>query len=157
MIIYLDEKENSLSYGDSKFKLSKAEMKILQYFSSHPDNVISSEELLNIGWPKSIVSINSVPVAMANLRKILGAGIIETVKGEGYFFDSNNSNVEFHDIGKVNDDCESVENEINSIKRWGHKYFTLFFFASSFSPVLFFYKKNFIQSRAFYILKENHR
>lgn len=67
-------------------KLSDAEKNILKYLFEHPNQYISKETLISIGWENRPVGSNSLPVAIANLRKIKNnnAFKIENLTKVGY-------------------------------------------------------------------------
>lgn len=52
----------------------------------HSGRLALKEELLERVWPKVVVEENALQVQISALRKILGAGAIETVSGRGYRF-----------------------------------------------------------------------
>ncbi|WP_165312570.1 winged helix-turn-helix domain-containing protein [Vibrio ziniensis] len=73
---------------DVRYKCSYAESAILSTLLQNKGNFYSRDELAVIGWPGKLVSKNSVPVSMANLRKIFKnhtkLDVIENEKNKGY-------------------------------------------------------------------------
>ncbi|OBU23928.1 hypothetical protein C0Z01_16950 [Photobacterium kishitanii] len=71
--------------NNNSIKISQSELRILISFISMPTKVWNKDELLQQGWPNSIVVINSLTVAISNLRKVFkDANIIISHKGIGY-------------------------------------------------------------------------
>lgn len=65
--------------------LARYEFAVAENFFRHPDEVLSREQILNAVWgyfhdPGS----NLIDVYVGSLRKKLGDGLIETVRGQGY-------------------------------------------------------------------------
>ncbi|UXB09967.1 helix-turn-helix domain-containing protein (plasmid) [Aeromonas dhakensis] len=60
----------SAEEGEQKFKLSEAESKILEFLLENHGEYFSKEHLVSIGWGGRPVSSNSLPVAIANIRKL---------------------------------------------------------------------------------------
>ena len=71
-----------------KYKCSYAESVILTSLLKNKETFFTKEELAEIGWPNKLVSKNSVPVAIANIRKILkqhtNLDVITNEKNKGY-------------------------------------------------------------------------
>jgi len=66
-------------------ELTSREFTLLEILVRHPDHVLSREQLLSLAWGYSFdPSTNIVNVYISALRKKLGEGIIETVRGFGY-------------------------------------------------------------------------
>lgn len=66
-------------------KLSKSEVYLLAYLIENQGKVLDKSDLMRIGWPKKIVVINSLTVAISNLRKALeDPDAISSNKGIGY-------------------------------------------------------------------------
>ncbi|USD43568.1 winged helix-turn-helix domain-containing protein [Vibrio sp. SCSIO 43135] len=79
---------NTLSDGEHLIKMSSAERKILIHFYEHPGSIFSRFELLEVGWPGSVVSERSVNIAIGNIRNLLQkfspSSQLVTVPKEGY-------------------------------------------------------------------------
>lgn len=70
--------------GNAK-RLSESELNILLYMINNQGKVIDKEALLSIGWPNRIVVTNSLTVAIASIRRVLGFyDSIYVEKGVGY-------------------------------------------------------------------------
>ncbi len=71
-----------------KYKCSYAESVILRQLLHNKGKFFSRDELASIGWPGKLVSKNSVPVSIANLRKIFKnhtkLDVISNEKNKGY-------------------------------------------------------------------------
>ncbi|KJG33233.1 hypothetical protein C0W92_11305 [Photobacterium angustum] len=76
-------------------KLSTAELNIMGHFTHNINQEITRKELINIGWPYKSVSMSSLNVAVANIRKIFLAYDIDsnlsinTVPTIGYIFNAS--------------------------------------------------------------------
>lgn len=85
----LDEATRRVSHAGAPLDLTTKEFSLLRYFMVHPDEVLTSETLLEHVWDEHADPFtNTVRVTVSNLRKKLreaGAGdAIETVVGVGY-------------------------------------------------------------------------
>jgi two-component system, OmpR family, copper resistance phosphate regulon response regulator CusR len=83
--ITLDLRTRRASVGDRTVELTAREFALAETFLRHADQVLSREQLLSHVWgydfdPES----NIVDVYVRYLRKKLGDGAIETVRGMGY-------------------------------------------------------------------------
>ena len=67
-------------------ELTAREYELLEFFLRHPDRVITKTELLDRVWDARGVGYepNTVEVYVGYLRRKLGPGLIETVRGAGY-------------------------------------------------------------------------
>ena len=83
--VTLDVRTHTVKVGKSEIHLSNQEFILLESLMRHPDRAISREELLNYVWGYDYdPGSNIVDVYVGYLRKKLGRGIIETVRGVGY-------------------------------------------------------------------------
>jgi DNA-binding response OmpR family regulator len=85
----LDEARRTAAHDDVPLDLTTKEFALLRYFMTHPDEVLTTETLLEHVWDEHADPFtNTVRVTVSNLRKKLrgaGAGdLIETVVGVGY-------------------------------------------------------------------------
>jgi DNA-binding response OmpR family regulator len=83
--VSLDLRTRRASVGDRTVELTAREFALAETFLRHPDQVLSREQLLSHVWgydfdPES----NIVDVYVRYLRRKLGDGVIETVRGMGY-------------------------------------------------------------------------
>ena len=83
--VTLDLRTRRASVGDRTVELTAREFTLAETFLRHPDQVLSREQLLSHVWgydfdPES----NIVDVYVRYLRRKLGDGVIETVRGMGY-------------------------------------------------------------------------
>ncbi len=80
--------------GGVTSQVNERDLKLLAYFALHPNEVISKDELYNVGWGRDFVaSSRALEQHMINLRKKIDPNrnlpvIIETVHGQGYRFPS---------------------------------------------------------------------
>ncbi len=81
----LDLKTRRAQVGDSSVDLSAREFALAEEFLSHPDEVLSREQLLSRVWGYDFdPGSNVVEVYVGYLRSKFGADTIETVRGMGY-------------------------------------------------------------------------
>ena len=83
--VTLDLRTRRASVGERTVELTAREFTLAETFLRHPDQVLSREQLLSHVWgydfdPES----NIVDVYVRYLRRKLGDGVIETVRGMGY-------------------------------------------------------------------------
>ena len=88
----IDLKRGIIRHKDTEASLSAQEIKLLDYFYSHQDTIISREELLNSVWGyDSNITTRTIDVHVARLRHKMGdvkdvTRYIHTVRGIGYKF-----------------------------------------------------------------------
>jgi DNA-binding response OmpR family regulator len=71
--------------GNAPVKLTPREYALLECFALHPGRAYSREALIERVWPEdSSVEQKLVDVYVSTVRRKLGEGIIETVRGTGY-------------------------------------------------------------------------
>jgi len=70
---------------DQEIKLSPKEFSLIHELAIHRNRILSKNQLTELiyGWAEEVDS-NAIEVHIHNLRKKLGAGVIETVRGVGY-------------------------------------------------------------------------
>jgi two-component system, OmpR family, copper resistance phosphate regulon response regulator CusR len=83
--VTLDLRTRRVSVGGRTVELTPREFALAETFLRHPDQVLSRQQLLSHVWgydfdPES----NVVDVYVRYLRRKLGEGVIETVRGMGY-------------------------------------------------------------------------
>jgi len=85
--VHLDLRTRRATVGGREVDLSAREFSLLESFLRHPGQVLSREQLLDRVWGYDFdPGSNVVEVYVGYLRKKLGGGIIETVRGMGYRF-----------------------------------------------------------------------
>lgn len=87
--LHLDKNTFSVSKDNQPVKLAPMDFALLEFFMRHPNQVFSSEALIDRVWPTdSAVSSESVRTAIKKLRQKLGdwegEPIIQTVHSQGY-------------------------------------------------------------------------
>jgi DNA-binding response OmpR family regulator len=84
--VRLDPATRQVTLGGSEVSLSPREYDLLEFLLRHPDRVITKTELLDRVWDARGVGYepNTVEVYVGYLRRKLGPGVIETVRGAGY-------------------------------------------------------------------------
>ncbi|MEL7968130.1 response regulator transcription factor [Vreelandella neptunia] len=77
--------------GDTWRSLTATEFRLLRYLMLHPDRIHSKEQLLEqlYALDQDAAAPNLVEVYVARLRRYLGKSIIQTRRGQGYFFASH--------------------------------------------------------------------
>ena len=87
--VRLDLRARKVHVVGREVELSAREFTLLETFLSHPDQVLSREQLLSRVWGYDFEGgSNVVDVYVGYLRRKLGAESIETVRGMGYRFPS---------------------------------------------------------------------
>lgn len=83
--VRLDLRARRAHVGGRHVELSAREFSLTEAFMSHPDQVLSREQLLSRVWGYDFDGgSNVVDVYVGYLRRKLGQGVIETVRGMGY-------------------------------------------------------------------------
>jgi DNA-binding response OmpR family regulator len=83
--VSLDLRSRRASVGDRMVELTAREFALLEAFLRHADQVLSREQLLSHVWGYDFdPGSNVVDVYVRYLRRKLGDGIIDTVRGMGY-------------------------------------------------------------------------
>jgi len=86
--IKLDLRSRRASVDGEPVELSAREFALLKTFMRHPGQVLSREQLLSRVWGYDFdPGSNIVDVYVGYLRKKVGGGTIETVRGAGYRFE----------------------------------------------------------------------
>jgi DNA-binding response OmpR family regulator len=81
----LDLRTRRATVGDRTVELTAREFALTETFLRHPDQVLSREQLLSHVWGYDFdPSSNVVDVYIRYLRRKLGDGVIDTVRGMGY-------------------------------------------------------------------------
>jgi two-component system OmpR family response regulator len=84
--VRLDPATREVTVAGEAVSLSRREHELLEFFLRHPDRVITKTELLDRVWDARGIGYepNTVEVYVGYLRRKLGPGLIETVRGAGY-------------------------------------------------------------------------
>lgn len=87
--LQLDPASHSVYRNDQRINISPREFALLHKLLESAGRVLSREQLSQslYGWDTEIDS-NAVEVHIHNLRKKLGTGVIQTVRGVGYMIDA---------------------------------------------------------------------
>ena len=81
----LDPASHEVTLGGEPVGLTPREYALLEYLLRHPDRVVTKLELLDHVWDvQATGDPNAVEVYVGYLRRKLGAGLVETVRGAGY-------------------------------------------------------------------------
>jgi DNA-binding response OmpR family regulator len=83
--VTLDVRTREARVGERPVGLTSREFALLETFLRHPGQVLSQPQLLDLVWGYDFEpGSNVVEVYVRRLRRKLGAGVIETVRGGGY-------------------------------------------------------------------------
>jgi DNA-binding response OmpR family regulator len=83
--VQLDLRSRRATIGDQTVDLTAREFSLLETFMRHPGQVLTREQILSHVWGYFFdPQTNLVNVYVGALRKKLGDGTIETVRGAGY-------------------------------------------------------------------------
>ena len=81
----LDERQGSASYKGRPLTLTRREFELLAFLCASPGRVFSRTELLDRVWGEDFLGTErTVDQHVAQLRALLSADLIETVRGRGY-------------------------------------------------------------------------
>ena len=81
----VDPRGARVAVGGKPVKLTSHEFRVLSYLMHHRDRVVSQSELIDHIYARDADrESNTVEVFIARLRRKIGAGFIETVRGLGY-------------------------------------------------------------------------
>lgn len=87
--VTLDPRLGRVTLGGLPVKLTSHEFRVLSYLMHHRGRLVSQAELTEHIYAQDFDrDSNTVEVFIARLRKKLGAGVIETVRGLGYRMDT---------------------------------------------------------------------
>ena len=83
--VALDPATRQVTLAGTRVSLSRREHELLEFFLRHPDRVVTKTELLDRVWDArgGGYEPNTVEVYVGYLRRKLGPGLIETVRGAG--------------------------------------------------------------------------
>lgn len=82
--LHVDEARRTVSLDGEPVALTPTEFDILALLTRQPGVVVSRPDLLSIVWGPEYDDDHLVDVHVANLRRKVGEGVIETVRGVGY-------------------------------------------------------------------------
>ena len=90
----IDPLSYSVRVAGERIDFTKKEFEILAYLARRPGRVVTRETLLNHVWGQDVIVIDrTIDVHIRKIREKLGLefqGLIETIKGVGYRFKSEN-------------------------------------------------------------------
>jgi DNA-binding response OmpR family regulator len=83
--VELDLLSRRATVNGKQVELTAREFTLLEIMARHPDQVLSREQLLSHAWGYDFdPTSNVINVYVSSLRKKLGQGVIETLRGFGY-------------------------------------------------------------------------
>ena len=81
----VDERQGTVHYEGTRLELTRREFELIAFLSAHPGRVFSRTELLDRVWGEDFLGTErTVDQHVAQLRSLVGADLIETVRGRGY-------------------------------------------------------------------------
>ncbi len=81
----LDERQGTVAYEGHELSLTRREFELLAFLCASPGRVFSRTELLDRVWGEDFLGTErTVDQHIAQLRALLKADLIETVRGRGY-------------------------------------------------------------------------
>ena len=81
----VDERQGSVRYRGAALELTRREFELLAFLCASPGRVFSRADLLDRVWGEDFLGTErTVDQHVAQLRALLGADLIETVRGRGY-------------------------------------------------------------------------
>ena len=81
----VDERQGTVHYEGLRLEMTRREFELIAFLSAHPGRVFSRTELLDRVWGEDFLGTErTVDQHVAQLRSLLGADLIETVRGRGY-------------------------------------------------------------------------
>lgn len=83
--LVVDPTQGIVTLEDERLQLTRREFELLECFVTYPGRVFSRSELLDRVWGEDFLGTErTVDQHVAQLRAIIGADAIETVRGRGY-------------------------------------------------------------------------
>ena len=83
--LLVDRTARRAHVGGVEVTLTPKAFSLLEYLLSHPDEVITRERLLSVVWGYDFpVASRAVDNRVAELRRVLGDAVVDTVQGSGY-------------------------------------------------------------------------
>ncbi|MBB6098826.1 DNA-binding response OmpR family regulator [Deinobacterium chartae] len=87
--LQFDWSRRRVTRAGQEVHLTGKELGLLELLSTHPGRLFTREEIIDRVWDASFdAETNVIDVYVRNLRRKLGDGVIETVRGVGYRFPS---------------------------------------------------------------------
>src|SRR5688572_15631394 len=108
----LDDEVFSLRRGNVDVSIRPQALDVLIFLVKHRERVVTKRELLDTVWRGAIVTENTIPQAVAAIRRALGDDdaaprIVQTVRARGYRFIARLSVASDHDHGhELHDDLD---------------------------------------------------
>src|SRR5580704_7166787 len=81
-----DVMEQRIFREDKEIKLRRKAFAILRHLTAHPQRLVTQEELTDVVWGKIAMSDSLLRTHVADVRRAIGKGAVETVVGRGYRF-----------------------------------------------------------------------
>jgi len=83
--LVIDPQQGLVTLEEERLQLTRREFELLECFVSYPGRVFSRSELLDRVWGEAFLGTErTVDQHVAQLRALIGADAIETVRGRGY-------------------------------------------------------------------------
>ena len=85
--VCMNWQERRVTRGGEGVHLTGKELGVLELLSTHPGRLFTREEIIDRVWDAEFdAGTNIIDVYVRNLRRKLGDGVVETVRGIGYRF-----------------------------------------------------------------------
>ncbi len=85
--VRMNWRERRVTRGGEGVHLTGKELGVLELLSTHPGRLFTREEIIDRVWDAEFdAGTNIIDVYVRNLRRKLGDGVVETVRGIGYRF-----------------------------------------------------------------------
>src|ERR1700733_11792679 len=81
-----DVGDQRLFKDGKEVKLRRKPFAILRYLTTHPQRLVTQEELVEAVWGKIAMSESLLRTHVSDVRRVIGEGAVETVVGRGYRF-----------------------------------------------------------------------
>ncbi len=83
--LVIDELKGTVRFYDETLQLTRREFELLAFLGTNPERVFSRSELLDRVWGEDFLGTErTVDQHVAQLRSLIGARWIETIRGRGY-------------------------------------------------------------------------
>jgi len=79
-----DKRSKILLHGSEVIVLRKKEIDLLEFFTDHPGEIISYEQLETVLWSDAVMTSNAIRSQIKNLRKKTHSAIVKNISGIGY-------------------------------------------------------------------------
>lgn len=83
--IFIDHEEYLVYANNKRIQLPKKEFEMVNLFYTQPKKIFTRQEIARLIWgDETVAKQRTIDIHIRNIRKMLGKGLIKTVKGVGY-------------------------------------------------------------------------